>query len=116
VLVGLYITVGRFFIDARERSRTVYAVTDERVLIVSGKDGNHVRSLDLRTLSNVSLQRNMQGVGTITFGPEHPAYVRSAGGMQGWPGAYTTPRFERIPDAKTVYDLIREAQKRAGRM
>lgn len=113
VLIGLYITVGRFFFDARNRARTVYAVTDERVLIISGKEGSGVLSLDLRTLSNVSLQRATTGVGTITFGPEHPVYSRAGAGMRGWPGTPLAPKFERIPDAKSVYDLIREAQKAA---
>src|SRR4051794_20349416 len=33
VLAGLYITIGRFFYDAHQRSQTVYALTNERVII-----------------------------------------------------------------------------------
>jgi hypothetical protein len=36
VLVGLYITVGRFFYDSWRRGRTQYGVTSERILIVTG--------------------------------------------------------------------------------
>lgn len=36
VAVGLYITVGRFLIDARRRARTSYVVTSNRVVIIGG--------------------------------------------------------------------------------
>src|SRR5262245_50614402 len=35
VLVGLYLLVGRFLVDARGRARTWYGVTSERALLVS---------------------------------------------------------------------------------
>ena len=36
VAVGLYMVFGRFFADAKQRSKTYYGVTSERVIIVSG--------------------------------------------------------------------------------
>ena len=45
VLVGLYVMVGRFFVDARQRSRTFYGVTDRRILIVTGVSSRNVKSL-----------------------------------------------------------------------
>src|SRR5262249_39338183 len=44
VLVGLYIIFGRFWLDARQRAATVYAVTSERVVIVSGVLARRVKS------------------------------------------------------------------------
>src|SRR5215510_383992 len=35
VLIAAYITVGRFFVAARQRARTYYAVTNQRALIIS---------------------------------------------------------------------------------
>ncbi len=36
VLVGIYIILGRFFVDAWMRSRTYYALTDQRAIIHFG--------------------------------------------------------------------------------
>jgi hypothetical protein len=35
VLMGLYLIVGRFFADAFQRARTGYAVTDQRILVLT---------------------------------------------------------------------------------
>lgn len=109
VLVGLYITVGRFMVDARRRARTSYALTSERVIINSGVFAPVTKSLDLRTLSDVTLRERSDGAGTITFGPQYPFATMYAG--TAWPGIPQPPSFEMIPDARRVYNLLREAQR-----
>lgn len=109
VAMGLYITVGRFFVDARRRARTTYAVTSERVIIASGVVSSVTKSLDLRTLSDVTLQERADGSGTITFGSQNPLAAMYAG--TSWPGVAQTPAFEMIQGARQVYDIIREAQR-----
>ena len=114
VLMGLYITVGRFFLDAAQRARTVYAVTSERILIEVGRLGpfaGSTKSLPLRTLSEVQLRERGNGSGTITFGPQ-PFGVSAVGNS--WPGGPRVPAFDLIPDARRVYDIIREAQRTAA--
>ncbi len=69
VLVGLYFVFGRFLVEAKGREKTYYGVTDERIIIVSGLFSRKVKSLNLRTLSDVSLTEKADGSGTITFGP-----------------------------------------------
>ena len=110
VLVGLYFVFGRFILDAKQRQKTYYGVTNNRIIIVSGIFSKKVESLNLRTLSDISLSEKGDRTGTITFGPSH--YMASLfGGMQ-WPGMpATSPSFELIPDAKIVYDKIRVAQQ-----
>ena len=109
VLVGLYLIAGRFFYDARRRSRTFYGLTDERAIIVSGGTSRKITSLNLGTLSDVSLTEKPDGTGTITFGPANPMAWWTNG--MNWPGMPQGPAcFELIPDAKDVYDLLRQAQ------
>lgn len=111
VLMGLYITVGRFFVDAARRARTAYGVTSERIVIETGAIGpfgGSSRSLPLRTMSEVALRERADGSGTITFGPAPPNGFRVGGA---WPGRPEQPAFDLIPDARRVYGIIREAQR-----
>lgn len=110
VLVGLYIMVGRFYVDARQREKTFYGVSSERIVIASGLFGKRVNSLDLRTLRDISLYKSANGRGSIIFGNASPYAAMFSG--TSWPGAaqYVVPRFDSIADAKGVYQRIREAQ------
>jgi hypothetical protein len=109
VLMGAYITVGRFWVDAWRRARTTYAVTSDRIIISSGGIAPTSKSLNLRTLSDVTLQERPDGTGTITFGAA-PAFAGMFGGSS-WPGVSPVPSFEMIPDARRVYAVVRDAQR-----
>jgi hypothetical protein len=93
VLVGLYMVVGRFFVDAWVRARTAYAVTDQRIFILSGFSRS-LTSLTLRTLPEVTVTERSDGSGMISFGP-----VLSV-----------LPGFEFIPDVRSVSSIIHAAQ------
>jgi hypothetical protein len=111
VLVGIYIVVGRFFVESWQRSTTHYAVTNERVLIVDGLRKTTVRNAQLSGLADMSLSEHANGAGTITFGPNAtPAMFRS---LSVWPGMRDRIglHFDLVPDAKTVFDVIRNAQR-----
>ena len=111
VLIGLYLVFGRFIVEAQQRARTLYGVTNERVLIVSGLFTRKIKSLALRTLSDLSLSESSNGEGSITFGSSAPLAAWFGGSA--WPGtdAYLGPRFEAIPNARTIYNIIRDAQR-----
>lgn len=104
VLIGLYITVGRFFVDAKKRSNTVYGITQDRIIIKSGIFSREIKSLNIRTLSDVSLSQKTDNSGTITLGPTDLRYSMMRG-ME-WPGVKQPPCLELIDDVKTVYDVI----------
>ncbi|HEX4601664.1 MAG TPA: PH domain-containing protein [Gemmatimonadales bacterium] len=112
VAIGLYIVIGRFFGDALSRSRTYYALTDQRAIIVSGVLNRQTKSLPLRTMSDITVTERGDGSGTITLGPSTAMYGRLGGSA--WPGVgrYQPPAFEMIDDVRRVANLLRDAQAR----
>lgn len=112
VCVGLYVVFGRFFADAKQRAKIYYAVSNERILIISGLFNRRVKSLNIRTLTDVSVTEKRGGEGLITFGPQ-PPFASFFGGMQGLPGGdrLVGPRFDLIQNAKQVYEVIRKLQR-----
>jgi hypothetical protein len=110
VLVGLYLVFGRFFMDAKIRAGTEYALTNERILILSGWRRRSTRSVLLRSLSEIDLKEEADGRGTIIVGPHDP---RSARLSAGWPrvSGSGAPTLDSIENVKSVYELIRRAQR-----
>lgn len=113
VVVGLYTVLGRFFVDALQRGRTYYGVTSDRIVIVSESLGRRVKSLNLRTLTDVTFTTTAGGRGTITFGAMNSAF--SAFGGAYWPGSsrFQPPSFVLDSGTQQIYGIIRDAQKRA---
>lgn len=108
VFVGLYMVIGRFFIDRKLRSKTFYGITNERAIIVGGLFNKQVTSLSLKNLTDISLTEKANGFGIISFGPPAQNSTRN------WPFGrpqQEPPVFESIPDAKKVYEIIRTAQR-----
>jgi hypothetical protein len=113
ILLGLYLLVGRFGVDIVRRQKTVYGVTPERVIIISGVLTQNTKSLNMGSLSDVSLTVRGSGTGTIIFGsvPSWYWWQRSFT----WPGyvSQLVPTFDLIPDAREVYNIVRDAQREA---
>jgi hypothetical protein len=116
VLMGLYLMFGRFITDARMRARTIYGITDRRVLILSGLFSTTVRGFDLRSLSDVSLSEHRGGTGTITFSSAASWTPWAKFATPNWPGmgGYGRPCFDPIHQPRRVYETIREAQRKLG--
>ncbi len=115
VLIGLYMIVGRFWVDAQARAKTYYGLTDRRVLIVSGLLSRVVRSLDLRHLPQVELRERADHSGSIRFGG--PAFGMAFYDGMPFPGmaGNLPPAFDLIPDVRKVYGQLRDAQDKAAR-
>jgi Bacterial PH domain len=107
VLMGIFLIVGRFFVDSYQRARTYYGVTDQRVVIVSGLINRRITSILLPRLGKVSLNERSDRSGSIIFG------ARSPGPAFNLLGSARGPAFDLLDDARQVYNLIREAQRLA---
>jgi len=111
LLVGLYLIIGRFFVDSWIRQRTFYGVTGSRILILTEAPMRYFNTLDLGTLSDLELSAKADGIGTITFGPRSTRFGWPDG--LPWPNTrrYMPSRFELVDNAKIVYATIRDARK-----
>jgi len=97
------------------RRRTFYGVTSERIIIVTGRSSRQTQSMQLQTLSNTVLAERADGSGTIVFNPMPQLPLMLQRPPAGFPGAglFAPPAFDRIENAKEVYDLVRKTQKAA---
>jgi hypothetical protein len=111
VLAGVHMMFGRFLMRHWMRSRTVYAVTDRRVLsIVAALRGERTTtSVWLGSFPPVDKRIGRDGRGTLWIGTL-PIGDRSVAGDPGWPGfhrvAGNATVFADIPNADDVYSLI----------
>jgi hypothetical protein len=117
VLIGQYMIWGRFFYTAWKKTRTFYAVTNKRVIVLNAQRNRKVTDAFLAGLSSVSLTTRSDDVGTIEFAPE-PERVsnwysnnRNRGGLQ-MDIDLTRLGFFDVPDAKSVYQMIQSQRAR----
>jgi hypothetical protein len=115
IAIGLYVLVGRIFVDAGVRRNTYYGVTDRRILIITGFFGNRFLSIPLESAEEVNVIRRPDGSGTIRFG--RPTYIPGWGHStmndhhyRGW-RRVDPPSFELIDDVLSVRNIIVAAQQ-----
>jgi len=112
-LIGLYMIIGRFFFDAFARRKTWYGITDKRVLVLKSAFASQLNSIDCANLTNLNLVERKDNSGDILFGLPGPM---AAFAGSGWPQSRRYPQppgFYLLPDARQVYNRIREAQQKA---
>lgn len=110
VIVGLYLLFGRFIVDNKQRERTFYGLTNQRIIIISGLFRRTVDSLNLKSLPGLSLKEKTDKSGTIIFGQNNPLSWWFSG--MAWPGmTKSTSSFEMIENVKEVYEKIIQAQQ-----
>lgn len=108
LVIGLFIVIGRHFFDAWVRARTIYGLTDRRLVIVSNNPSPTLDLPLLRDITDVSLRKGRGGEGTIHLGTD--TVVRS--GDSDYKLTYS---LDLIPDAAQVYRLIEDAKARSER-
>lgn len=113
VLVGVYLVVGRFVLDALVRRDMQYAVTNKRILISRAGLFSKFTALSLDGLPEATLSERANGRGTIRFGRPVQFLTGGTGSFVNWtPSLDPTPQLLNIEDARTVFDQI---QRQSGR-
>jgi hypothetical protein len=98
--LGLYLAIAALIGNFFQRGTTWYAVTSDRVVILSGRRGQRFTSLRRDAIYLIELKEHSDGTGTLTFNAPPPQQARRRG--HGDP-----PSFERIENAEDVKRLIR---------
>lgn len=112
IVAGFYIFAGRFIWDMIKRKRTVYAVTNDRVIIKSGVFNKVINSYYIKTIPALNLTEKNDGSGTITFG-------QNSGGNSFFNNSRYVSGFnpptglEFIEEVRKVYSLIVAQQRGA---
>jgi len=115
VLVGLYLIFGRFLLAARARSRTRYALTPTRALIVSGIFRRRLQTVRLATLGAVDFHQNGRGVGTLVFDAPRALPTIYLNALDSFPGLQASTSFSRLPNAEEAYQLVQKLQRNLAR-
>jgi hypothetical protein len=114
VAMGLYLIAGRFFVKARRKRRTYYAVTDRRVLSV--ERGGSTRAVFLNLIPTINARIRSDGSGSVVFGNAswlQGSYANT--GLDFFTRGYEGDNvaFYDLRDAREVVNLVNELRDRA---
>ena len=106
--LAIYITIGRFVVDAYIRRRTAYALTDRRALIARSAWGKDIREQPLSAALGLSFRG--RGEGALTFGQTIGVFSYR-GQMAVWGGEDGSFTFRAIPDPEDVFHMAQRAKE-----
>jgi hypothetical protein len=86
VLAGIYFVIGRFVFDSWKRENTIYAITNDRVLIVTKVFSEKMTSIPSHEALCFKSEKHGNGLTTITFGRNGDLNT-SIFKVQSWPGS-----------------------------
>jgi hypothetical protein len=119
VLIGFYMIFGRFFYQRWVQKNTFYALTNQRVIILSLLRSRSTQALFLDNLPALCKTVNKEGVGTLVFGGDPLAARLYGPGASATPGFNTSrrvqapPAFANIKDVNRVYELIAQQHNKS---
>jgi hypothetical protein len=114
VVVGQFLIWGRFLAKRWDRGRTIYALTDQRVLILKGRS---LQSMFLSQLPNITQSSRADGSGSLELGGGSGPIgygVWANTGMDLFSMGRNPFAFYDIPDVTQVYRLINQARTSPG--
>ena len=98
--VGIYLSVGRYWVDARKRARTAFGITDKRVISTHMVNKRSSQSLDLNEIGEVSVVEMRDRSGTIRFTPTGTKAARVL-------------RWDLVPNVRDVEAILKNARPAA---
>ena len=113
VALGLYLLFGRFFVESMIRSKTSYAITNQRVMIVKSGSFGKTTTFELTNLPGISVSERPDGSGTITFAAPPPFAFMTRFQPQPLIRSSFQPAFELILDVQSVRAILTQAQNAA---
>jgi len=113
IILGLYFVFGRFIHVGMAAARTFYALTDKRIMIVTGLISKRFTSLDIRDIPVINLRLRRGGVGDIQFGNPSPFMEQFANFPNMCIYGNQIPAFKNIENVEGMFNEIRELKRRA---
>jgi len=107
-VMGGYILVARLLLEYRQRRRTYYGLSTHRIIIIADFFHREVISINLDTLSDITLKERRNNSWTIIFGPQQLFNVFQCSYDGIW---FTKSQFELTSNAREVYETILTARR-----
>lgn len=105
ILVGFFLSFGRFFSTAFLRKKSSYIITNKRILC---KRGNRINIVDRKNMPPITVNIHKNGCGTITIGtPYYYNRTRGYGYERGYDSSQTIV-LENIADVHEVQKILTE--------
>ena len=107
IAAGLLLIGGMFYLERYWRRNTYYAVTNQRVIVMTKWLATNVATLVLQQIPLVTLTTRSNGSGSVVFGSTITGTIGSTD--------YTPLSFDKIDDARKVSNVILDAQLQVGK-
>jgi hypothetical protein len=108
VIIGFIIVFARFIIDILQRDNTFYALTNERILILSGIFDKCLKSIQIKSLKEINYTEKVNGTGTNLIDKQNNTFNGDRDGLRLWFRINPTSDLVQISDVRKVYNLIDE--------
>lgn len=106
LIIGFQLLIVRFYTDKKRRENTIYALTNQRILIFSSQPKKRLDFLHLKDIKSMEVKKHRDGFESLFFGTKYFP-VRTNISVN-WPGSRQRPVFEFIENAEAVEKLIME--------
>lgn len=118
VLIGLFLVAGRFFFDRQRRKKTLYVLSNQRVIIGTSIIKHRIRSIGLEKI-RPRLEIRQDGRGTVFLDVDAFLwwiFVGPPWWFPLWPDVevYQPPFLERIESPDEVFEMLKSAIASVG--